>query len=94
MTDRTFDKKVAELMELQQQMDAITKRMDDIKTDIMVEMEAREVEVISTKKYSASWPTIVSNRFDSSAFKKAFGDLYKQFTKHSEYRRFSFKSVA
>lgn len=94
MTDRTFDKKVAELVALQAQMDAISKRMEDIKTDIMVEMESREVDVITTKKFRADWKTIVSNRFDSSAFKKAFADLYTQFCKHNEYKRFTFKSVA
>lgn len=94
MTDRTFDKKVAELVELQEQMDAISKRMEDIKTDIKVEMESRDTDRISTKKYSAVWQSIVSNRFDSSAFKKAYEDLYKLFSKPSESRRFTFKAVA
>lgn len=93
MTDRTFDKKVAELVELQEQMDAISKRMEDIKTDIKVEMESRDTDRISTKKYSAVWQSIVSNRFDSSAFKKAYEDLYKLFSKPSESRRFTFKAV-
>lgn len=94
MTDRTFDKKVAELVELQEQMDAISKRMEDIKTDIKVEMESRYTDRISTKKYSAVWQSIVSNRFDSSAFKKAYEDLYKLFSKPSESRRFTFKALA
>lgn len=94
MTDRTFDTKVAKLMELNEQMKAIEKQMDALKEDITNEMTARDVDVISTKKYSASWPVIVSNRFDSTAFKKSFADLYKQFTKASESRRFTFKAVA
>lgn len=94
MTDRTFDNKVAKLMELQKQMDELTKQMEDIKTDIKVEMESRETDRISTKKYSAVWQTITSNRFDSTAFKKAHDDLYKLFTKATESKRFTFKAVA
>jgi len=94
MTDRTFDSKVAKMMELNEQMKAIEKQMDALKEDITNEMTLRDVDVISTKKYSASWSVIVSNRFDSTAFKKSFADLYKQFTKVSEARRFTFKSVA
>lgn len=94
MTDRTFDKKVAQLVELQKQIDALEKQMEGIKTDIKVEMESREVDAISTKKFRADWKTIVSNRFDSSAFKKAYEDLYKLFSKPSESRRFTFKAVA
>lgn len=94
MTDRTFDKKVAQLVELQKQIDSLTQQMEDIKTDIKVEMESWDTDRISTKKYSAVWQSIVSNRFDSSAFKKAYEDLYKLFSKPSESRRFTFKAVA
>lgn len=94
MTDRTFDSKMAKLMELSAQMEQIEKQMNALKDDIKAEMTARSVDEIGTKKYSAKWAVIVSNRFDSSAFKKAHEVLYRQFTKVSESKRFTFKAVA
>ena len=94
MTDRTFDNKVAKLMALQEELDTITKQMDLLKEDIKAEMTARDTDRISTKKYSATWQSIISNRFDSVAFKKVHDDLYKMFSKSSETKRFTFKAVA
>ena len=94
MTDRTFDAKVAKLMELQEQIKELESKMDGLKEDIQTEMESRDVDSIATKKYKATWMPIVSNRFDSTAFKKAHGDLYTLFTKVSETKRFTFKAIA
>lgn len=93
MTDRTFDSKVRKLFALQAQVDELEKEMDDLKSEIKTEMLARDVDNIVTQRYSASWPLIISNKFDTTAFKQAHGRLYKQFTKASESRRFTYKAV-
>lgn len=46
-------------------------------------------EELEAGKYIMRYQSIVSNRFDSSAFKKQLPDLYKSFTKQSVSRRFS-----
>lgn len=35
------------------------------------------------------WTAILSNRFDTTGFKKMYGDLYKAFTKQTASRRFT-----
>lgn len=39
--------------------------------------------------YKIRWTKVLSNRFDSSAFKKAMPELHAQFTKQTESRRFT-----
>jgi predicted phage-related endonuclease len=40
-------------------------------------------------KYIVRWTPVLSQRFDTTGFKKAYGDLYKDFTKQTASRRFS-----
>ena len=39
--------------------------------------------------YIIRWTSVLSNRFDSAAFKRVHDDLYKAFTKQVASRRFS-----
>lgn len=93
MLNIVFDTKMKELMRLQREADEIGKRMDTIKTEIKEEMMTRGVDTITTNRYSAAWKLIVSNKFDSTAFKQSYADLYKAYTKPSESKRFTFKSL-
>jgi len=60
-----------------------------IKDIIKAEMASREVEELEAGTYIVRWSTVLSNRFDTTAFKREHNDLYKQFTKQSTSRRFS-----
>ena len=63
--------------------------IESLKDAIKREMDARKVEELEAGPYIARYTTILSNRFDTTAFKRAHGDLYKVFTKQSTSRRFS-----
>ena len=39
--------------------------------------------------FKIRWTKVTSHRFDSTSFKKAMPELYGQFTKQTESRRFS-----
>ena len=52
-------------------------------------MEQRDLEELEAGAYIVRWTSVLSNRFDSSAFKKSYADLYKSFTKQIVSRRFS-----
>ena len=49
----------------------------------------RETEELTAGQYIVRWTPVLSNRFDSTAFKKMYSDLYKAFTKQTASRRFS-----
>lgn len=52
-------------------------------------MAAQGVEEMLVDVYKIRWTKVTSNRFDTTAFKKAMPDLAKQFTKQTESRRFT-----
>lgn len=62
---------------------------DALRDSIKQEMVDRETEELVAGSYIIRWTSVLTNRFDTTAFKKQFGDLYKAFTKQSASRRFS-----
>ena len=60
-----------------------------IRDSIKAEMAARDVEELEAGQYIVRWTSVLSNRFDTTGFKKIYGDLYKAFTKQSVSRRFT-----
>jgi len=64
-------------------------KADAIREAIKEEMVRQNTEELSAGAYIVRWTSILSNRFDSSAFKKSYADLYKSFTKQVASRRFS-----
>lgn len=62
---------------------------DAIRDSIKQEMLDRDVEELTAGAYIIRWTSVISNRFDTTGFKKVYGDLYKAFTKQTSSRRFS-----
>jgi len=63
--------------------------IESLKDTIKREMDARGVEELEAGQYIARFTTVISNRFDTTAFKKALPEVYKAYTKPSTSRRFS-----
>lgn len=57
--------------------------------NIKAELTARNAEEMTVDVYKIRWTKVTSSRFDTTSFKKAMPELYGQFTKTSESRRFS-----
>ena len=62
---------------------------ESIRDSIKAELEERDTEELTAGKYIVRWTSVLSNRFDTTAFKKAYGDLYRAYTRQSQSRRFS-----
>ena len=62
---------------------------DAIRDSIKQEMLDRDVEELTAGAYIIRWTSVLSNRLDTTGFKKVYGDLYKPFTKQTSSRRFS-----
>ena len=60
-----------------------------LRDSIKEEMLANETEEMVVSAYIIRWTSVLSNRFDTTGFKKIYGDLYKAFTKQTSSRRFS-----
>lgn len=89
MTKAEMIKKIEYLRELEEYMDEIKTEADTIRDAIKEEMLDRDIEELEAGQYIVRWTSVLSNRFDTTSFKKIYGDLYKAFTKQTTSRRFS-----
>ena len=64
-------------------------KADAIRTALKDEMLRLETEELAVGSYILRYTSIVSNRFDSTTFKRLYADLYKDFTKPVSSRRFT-----
>lgn len=60
-----------------------------IRDSIKAEMLELDTEEMQAGQYIVRWTSILSNRFDTTAFKKAHSELYKAYTKQTASRRFT-----
>lgn len=82
--------KIEALNEWEAMMEEAKTEADTIRSSsIKAEMEERGVEELQAGSYIIRWTSVLSNRFDSAAFKRVHDDLYKAFTKQVASRRFS-----
>lgn len=88
MSTKEMTAKVRELKELESLIAEAQAEAEAIKDEIKAEMTAQNTEELAVDVYKVRWTTIKSERFDTTAFKKALPDLAKQFTKVSSSRRF------
>lgn len=89
MTKAEMIAKIEELNEWEALMEEAKAEADAIRDSLKAEMMERETEELIAGSYIIRWTSILSNRFDTTGFKKMYGDLYKAFTKQSASRRFS-----
>ena len=64
-------------------------KADAIREAIKEEMVRQNTEELVAGAYIVRFTNLISNRFDSTTFKRLYADLYKDFTKPVSCRRFS-----
>ncbi len=60
-----------------------------IEEQIKTEMDERNLEELEVGTFIVRYTSILTSRFDTTAFKKSYSDIYKQFLKQSASRRFT-----
>lgn len=60
-----------------------------IEEQIKTEMDERNLEELEVGTFIVRYTSILTSRFDTTAFKKSHTDIYKQFLKQSASRRFT-----
>lgn len=65
--------------------------IDGLKDSLKAEMIARDCEEleVADSSYIIRYTSVISSRFDSTAFKKVMPDIYKAYTKQVSSRRFT-----
>lgn len=81
--------KIEQLQELEEIIEEAKAEAEKLKDDIKVEMFKRNTDEMKVGRYIVKWTEVLSNRFDTTAFKRMFPEVYKEFTKQSASRRFT-----
>lgn len=89
MSSIEISEKIRALKEWEEVIAEAQAEAEAIKDSIKAEMSVRQVEELEADTFIVRWTSVLSNRFDTTAFKKEHNDLYKQFTKQTTSRRFS-----
>ena len=77
------------LKEWEKVMEEAKAEVDSLRDQIKEEMVAQGTEEMEVGNYIVRYTPVLTNRFDTTSFKREHNDLYQQFTKQTASRRFS-----
>ena len=81
--------KIEALNEWEQLMEEARAEAEAIRDSIKQEMLSRDTDEMEVGQYIVRWSSVLTQRLDTTAFKKAMPDVYKAFIKQTTARRFS-----
>ena len=81
--------KIEALKDLESLIEEAKAEAETLRDEIKTEMLNRNTEEMSVGQYIIRWTSVLSNRFDTTGFKKMYSDLYKEYTKQIASRRFT-----
>ena len=81
--------KIELLNEYEEMLEEIKNETEARRDAIKAEMLAQDTEEMIAGQYIVRWTSVLTNRFDSTAFKKVMPDVYKAYTKQVSSRRFT-----
>ena len=89
MANNELLNKIEALNEWEALMEEAKEMVDSIRDELKAEMLDRDTEELECGQYILRYQTIVTNHFNSSAFKKALPDVYKSFIRQGTSKRFT-----
>ena len=89
MSKQEIISKIEELKQWEALMEEAKNEAEALRDAIKAEMYEMDTEELIAGTYIVRWTSVLSNRFDTTAFKKVMPDVYKAYTKQVESRRFT-----
>ena len=89
MSQNELITKIEELKQWEAILEEAQSEAEALRDSIKAQMLQENTEELAVGAYIIRWTSVLSNRFDSTAFKKEHGELYKSFTKQVASKRFS-----
>lgn len=81
--------KIEALKDLESLIEEAKAEAETLRDEIKQEMLNRETEEMEVGQYIIRWTSVLSQRFDTTAFKKVMPDVYKAYIKQVSSKRFS-----
>lgn len=89
LSQEELTSKVRELKQVKRLAEQYAAEVTHLEDVIKAEMTARDTAEMIVYVFKVRWTPVTSNRFDGAAFKATHAELYKQYSKPVETRRFS-----
>lgn len=89
MSQNEITAKITQIKELSRLIEEATAEVEALKDEIKAHMTAVETEELTAGVFKVRYTTVKSSRFDTAAFRKTHADLYEQYSRTTETRRFS-----
>ena len=89
MANNELLNKIEELNSWEELLEEAKEMTEALRDSIKQEMLNRNTDEMEVGQYIVRWTSVLTQRFDSTSFKKAMPDVYKAFTKQTASRRFS-----
>ena len=81
--------KIEALKDLESLIEEAKAEAEALRDEIKTEMLNRNTEELEAGQYIVRWTSVLTQRFDTTAFKKVMPEVYKEYTKQVSSRRFS-----
>ena len=81
--------KIEALKDLESLIEEAKAEAEALRDEIKTEMLNRDTEELEAGQYIVRWTSVLTQRFDTTAFKKVMPEVYKEYTKQVSSRRFS-----
>ena len=89
MSTTELTAQIESLRALEELIEEAKAEAETLRDAIKQEMLNRDTEELTAGQYIVRWTSVLSQRFDSTTFKKVMPDVYKAYTKQIASRRFT-----
>ena len=89
MSTNELTAQIESLRALEELIEEAKAEAETLRDTIKQEMLNRDTEELMAGQYIVRWTSVLTNRFDSAAFKKVMPEVYKAYTKQVSSKRFS-----
>ncbi len=89
MSTNHLIKKIEALHDWEKIMEEAKAEAETIRDEIKQEMMIRNTGELTVGQYIIRWTSVLSQRFDATAFKKVMPDIYKAYLEQVSSRRFT-----
>jgi predicted phage-related endonuclease len=89
MSQNEIITKIESLQEWEELAAQAAAEIESLRDTLKKFMDDQGVEEYATGTHIIRWTTVLSNRFDSTSFKREHAEMYLEYTKQSTSRRFT-----
>ena len=88
-TKKNINDIIKEIKEYQTLQTQLKDELEILKSEAIEYLNENNIDEYLTDDGKITYREVISNRFDSTAFKKDFADIYKEYTKPTSNMRFT-----